>query len=138
LCRYTAALSMFPDPVNQPRFVRELLLEGCHEVLRRAGFGGEQITTAAAATAADSSVLTRAHLIHNSKSAPQSATSLDIVENVNTAEYGLLAVGGTLPASAEVTAVDDAIHGNEDYIQMVDPNRLGRGAVQAESSLPIA
>ena len=24
-----------------------------------------------------------------------------------------------------MTAVDDAIHDNEDYIQMVDPNRLG-------------
>ena len=34
-------LAMFPhDPVKQPAFVRELLLEGCHEVLRRAGFGG--------------------------------------------------------------------------------------------------
>ena len=40
-------------------------------------------------------------------------------------EYGMLAVGGTLPSSAEVTAVDDAIHENEDYIELVDPNRLG-------------
>jgi hypothetical protein len=30
---------MFPDPVKQPRYVRELLLQGCEEVLRRAGFG---------------------------------------------------------------------------------------------------
>ena len=33
--------------------------------------------------------------------------------------------GGTLPSSAEVTTVDDAIHENEDYIELVDPNRLG-------------
>lgn len=86
-------LSMFPDPVNQPRFVRELLLEGCHEVLRRAGFGGTASTVTATA--------------------------------VNTAEYGLLALGGTLPATARVVSVEDAIHDNEAYIQMVDPNRLG-------------
>ena len=39
---FATGLSMFPDPVNQPRFVRELLLEGCHEVLRRAGFGEDE------------------------------------------------------------------------------------------------
>ena len=89
--------------------MRELLLEGCHEVLRRAGFGEQAQVT-------NDEDIAETQYSH----AADAAT-------VNTMEYALLAVSGTLPASATelVSAAGDALCGNHAHLKVQAPNRLG-------------